>query len=339
MKTLRFSLLLAVASLSPSAFSCLAGDTSSYPPAAVSNAVDTVKYDWQDAKRDRAVPVKIYYPKTGSGPFPIIIFSHGLGGSRDGYSYLGNYWASHGYVSVHLQHIGSDTSVFQNASGGELHQTLVRAAADPGNITNRPLDVSFAIDQMIKLNGEESPFKGRLDTNRIGMAGHSFGAFTTLAIAGQLFISPLGREASWPDPRVKAAIPMSASVPRNKKTLDEAYSKIKIPCFHMTGTEDDSPIGDTKAEDRRIPFDHSKGSDQYLVTFKDGDHMIFSGRLAERPDRQKDSEFQKSICAGSLAFWDACLKGDEKAKSWLAGTGFESDLKDDGKFEKKLLAR
>ena len=63
-------------------------------------AVETVAYDWHDAKRDRRVPVKIYYPKTGNGPFPVIIFSHGLGGSREGYEYLGRHWASWGYVSV-----------------------------------------------------------------------------------------------------------------------------------------------------------------------------------------------------------------------------------------------
>ena len=38
----------------------------------------------------------------------MIVFSHGLGGTRDGYEYLGRHWASYGYVSVHLQHKGSD---------------------------------------------------------------------------------------------------------------------------------------------------------------------------------------------------------------------------------------
>ena len=70
---------------------------------------------WQDSRRQRQVPVKIYYPADGAGPFPVIIFSHGLGGSREGYQYLGRHWASHGYVSVHLQHIGSDQAVWENS--------------------------------------------------------------------------------------------------------------------------------------------------------------------------------------------------------------------------------
>ena len=74
-------------------------------------AVETASFDWTDAARNREVPVKIYYPKDGAGTCPLIVFSHGLGGSREGYEYLGRHWASHGYVSVHVQHKGSDTEV------------------------------------------------------------------------------------------------------------------------------------------------------------------------------------------------------------------------------------
>src|SRR5947208_9251342 len=51
--------------------------------------VTAVLLDWRDASRSRPVPVKIYAPATGAGPFPVIVFSHGLGGSRNGYEYLG----------------------------------------------------------------------------------------------------------------------------------------------------------------------------------------------------------------------------------------------------------
>ena len=83
---------------------------------------------WQDSRRQRQVPVKIYYPADGAGPFPVIIFSHGLGGSREGYQYLGRHWASHGYVSVHLQHLGSDQAVWENSSCKLL--SLRQAAAN-----------------------------------------------------------------------------------------------------------------------------------------------------------------------------------------------------------------
>jgi hypothetical protein len=77
------------------------------------------------------------------------------------------------------------------------------------------------------------------------------------------------------------------------------------------------------------------GADQLLVIFEGGDHMIFSGRL-RRQASEKDPMFQKLICQGSTAFWDAYLQDDAKAKAWLTGKGFETALDDKGTFEKKL---
>ncbi len=295
--------------------------------------VETVLYEWTDATRNRQVPVKIYFPKTGQGPYPVIIFSHGLGGSRDGYEYLGRYWASYGYVSVHVQHLGSDEAVWKGEA--QPLKSMAAAAADPANAVNRPLDIRFAIDQMAKLAKDEAPLKGRLDMDRVGMAGHSFGAYTTLAVSGEVFVTPQGRELSLPDPRIKAAIAMSSPVPKDHAILDKAFGSIRIPVFHMTGTKDDSPIGDTKAADRRLPFDHSSGSEQYLLTFEGGDHMVFSGRGRLALGGEKDAEFQGLIRMASLAFWDAYLKGDAKANAWLAGGGFEKALGKDGTFEHK----
>src|SRR6185295_15877755 len=110
MKRALTSLCLAAVLASP-----LAARTAQAPaPAGSSYTVATVSYDWTDTARNRKVPVKIYYPQKGQGPFPVIIFSHGLGGSREGYEYLGRHWASHGYVSVHVQHQGSDDQVWKN---------------------------------------------------------------------------------------------------------------------------------------------------------------------------------------------------------------------------------
>lgn len=297
--------------------------------------VETVKYEWHDADRDRDVPVKIYYPKNGDGSFPVIIFSHGLGGSRDGYEYLGQHWASHGYVSVHVQHLGSDTGVWKDAGPLGAMSSMKRAAANPMNAINRAKDITFAIDQIEKMNAADPVLKGRLDLQRIGIAGHSFGAWTTLAAAG--LIMPAGKDFSFGDKRVKAIIPMSSPASPRKLDLDHVYSAIKIPCLHMTGTKDSSPIGNSGPEDRRIPFDHMTGVDEYLITFKDGDHMIFSGRTRKNllGSGEKDAHFQKFIKMSSLAFWDAYLKGDAQAKAWLANGAFEKILGKTGKFEEK----
>jgi dienelactone hydrolase len=298
----------------------------------IQHPVNVIRAEWHDAKRDRTVPVKIYAPDAPiTEPFPIVIFSHGLGGSRDGYEYLGQFWAGQGYVSVHLQHPGSDESVWQNAGLGQRMSAMRRAAAQPRHALDRVQDVSFAIDKLTRLNATNSGWRGKLDLDRIGVAGHSFGAHTTLTIAGAVYSGWGGTTLT--DPRVKAAIPMSAPVPANQVRLDAAFAGVKIPCLHLTGTKDDSPIGDTKAAERRLPFDHCRNSDQYLITFTDGDHAIFGGR-ERRIGGRKDAEFQRLICQSSLAFGDAYLRGDAEAKQWLT-TEFKDVLGKTGVFELK----
>jgi predicted dienelactone hydrolase len=298
-------------------------------------AVETISYEWQDKTRDRDVPVKLYFPKSGGGPFPVIIFSHGLGGSRDGYEYLGRHWASHGYVSVHLQHKGSDTAVWKGQA--RPVEALRQSLLDLRNSMNRPLDVRYAIDQMERMNRDETPLRGRLDLAHVGMAGHSYGAWTALTVIGEVAVGPGGLEMALADPRVKAAVAMSAPVVGDKKKLDQAFGKITIPCMHMTGTLDDSPVGETKAKERRLPFDHIHKADQYLIIFTGGDHMIFSGR-GRLLGGGKDTVFQDLIRPATTAFWDAYLKDVEPAKAFLTEDGLPKLLGRDGKFEKKLKA-
>lgn len=307
--------------------------------------VETVSEVWVDVARDgREVPIKAYLPVDAQGPRPVIIFSHGLGGTREGYGYLGEYWASHGYVSVHLQHRGSDDAVWRNARLGQRMTAMRQAIKDVSNSLNRPLDVSFALDRLEALNIEEgSPWLGRLDLEHVGMAGHSYGAFTTMVIAGQAFIGRDGQSYSLADKRVDAAIAMSAQAPRDKKQYDASYADIHIPLFVMTGTDDTSSIGSTTVADRRVAFDHTPGPaeggpDVYLVTYTNGDHMIFSGRPRrgfDPPSGGDDKVFQSHISRSSLAFWDAYLTGDDTSRDWLRGGGFEEELGGTGVFEVK----
>ncbi|MFO0876412.1 MAG: hypothetical protein U0840_03485 [Gemmataceae bacterium] len=296
--------------------------------------VETLLLDWKDGKRDRVVPVKVYLPRKLAGPMPVVLFSHGLGGSREGYGYLGKHWASHGYVCVHLQHVGSDESVWKGKANAM--EEMRKAAKVPSNAVARPLDVRFVLDQLTKANDEAGPLRGKLDLEKVGLAGHSFGAFTTLASAGQGFVTPLGKTLTLTEPRLKAAIAMSPNAPARRSDLKKVFAPIKIPIFHMTGTKDDGvTITETKPIDRRIPFDHIAAGDQYLLIFQDGDHMVFSGRgQTGAGKREKDPVFQALILQGSTAFWDAYLRGDARAKEWLK-TSYKSALDREGTFEMK----
>ena len=79
-----------------------------------------------DSGRKRELPIRVYLPAETTAS-AVVLFSHGLGGSREGGTYLGNHWAARGYVCVFLQHPGSDTSVWL----GKPPTEIVGAAKGP----------------------------------------------------------------------------------------------------------------------------------------------------------------------------------------------------------------
>lgn len=291
-------------------------------------SVSVLELEWRDAARERTLPVKFYYPAAASGPLPVIVWSHGLGGSRDGYEYLGRHWASQGFVSLHLQHPGSDSGVLRGGLGG-----MRKAAADMENLKNRPYDVRFAVGQLPRV----AALRGRLDLERLGIGGHSFGAYTTMAVAGQEF--PVATDFA--DPRFRAALAMSAPSPRRREpaALAESYGGIRIPLLLMTGTEDSTPLDQdgTGPADRRLPFDGMRGPDKYLLILQGGDHMVFSGRVPVRKtrDEARDARHHRLILDSSTAFWKGWLKGDAEARAWLRDGGFARELGAQGTWETK----
>jgi len=305
-----------------------AGAPADYSPERPLRKVASLLLTWHDPARNRDIPVQVYYPANAKSPCPLIIFSHGLGGNRYGYAYLGEHWAGCGYISVHLQHIGSDDSVWKNA-GVNAVAALNQSVADPRNALDRTADVTFAITRMLALNRQSgSPLHGLVDKNEIGMAGHSFGAWTTLAVAGE----KTGSGIILTDSRIKAAVAMSPPVPGGADKAKGQFAGIAVPVFHMTGTKDDSPIGETKAADRRIPYDQSKTPGSCLLILDGADHMVFSGHIFGA-FRQADAQFQAIVLAASTAFWDATLRGDQAARTWLYDGGFAKLLGKQGTFE------
>ncbi len=298
--------------------------------------VERLQLDWFDTARARRIPVQLYVPRQDPGPLPLILFSHGLGGSRESYAYLGNAWARAGYVVVHVQHVGSDSAVWQGTT--PPLQAMRHAITDLEVIRARPRDISFAIDQMERLQREPGILQGRLQLSRIGVAGHSFGAYTALAVAGQAFFGPRGQPTTFTDARVRAVIPMSAPVPLRRDRLAEAFAGVRMPGFHMTGTHDGSLVGETQPAERRLPFDHIHRADQYLLIFRGGDHMVFAGLSRRRGTGANDAVFHALIRQSTLAFWDAYLRESTHAQSWLATGGFTATLGPHGTFEVKRQA-
>jgi predicted dienelactone hydrolase len=187
-------------------------------------------------------------PLAGDGaPYPLVIFSHGLGGVPNQSTFLTTHLASHGYIVAAPMYPLSNIA----APGG---QTMADQPAQAG-------DVSFLIDTFINLSAElGNPLEGGIDADRIGLTGHSNGGGTTLIAT---------YDQTLRDPRIKVAVPMSAPGCFYQPGY---YTDVAVPLLVLHGDADlfvDFPGQAQAIFDRANP-------QKSLVRVRGGNHMGFS---------------------------------------------------------------
>lgn len=237
---------------------------------------EALDLDPVDAVRDRPVPMRLHLPASdGPGRVPMVVFSHGIGGSRAGYRWLGAHWAAQGFASLHLQHVGSDRSLWGAGSPFGLASRL-QAAARESEAIARAHDLRFALDHVLG-----GPLGVRIDARHVVAAGHSYGANTTLLAAGAR-VERDGRELDLHDPRVKAAIVISAPPFYGEPSVARVLAPVRVPSLHVTATDDVIRIPGywSGAEDRIAVFDAIGGSRKLLAVFAGGSHSMFTDRAA-----------------------------------------------------------
>ena len=294
-------------------------------------AVETIDQVIQDAKRNKDLRVRVLSPKAG-GPFPVIIFSHGAGGSGQNYFPLTGFWATHGYVVLQPTH---DDSIALRREKGEQIPTSPRELIDEYRLDyedwgNRARDISLVIDSLIDLEKRVPQLKGKMDLKYIGVGGHSYGAFTAQMIGGALVDLPNGQKAqSFRDDRPLALMLLSPQGKSQNGLTESSWKNLNRPMMSMTGKYDNGASGQVAAW-RKDPFTYSPPGDKYHVFIDDAFHMSFTGglaqgnaQLARRPlvARFVGQTDQKTVFdyvkIASIAFWDAYLKNNESAKSYL----------------------
>jgi predicted dienelactone hydrolase len=255
--------------------------------------------DLADAKREKNVTVKVYYPE-GEGPFPVIVFSSSLRGNKDRYPELARHWTSHGYVLVHPTH--DDTGV-EMVNGG-MHP--------PGDkVLDRLRDVTAVLDGFDQL--ERVPaLRGKLDRNRIGVGGHSYGSYITMTVGGA--ISTVGQDRKkLADPRVKCVVPIAMAGPGEYGLDEDSWKSLTIPTLFIGGTQD-LRVGrpdNWRFEGYRL----SPTGNKYLVVIEGANHGAYG-------ESGPGNDAPRYVKAAATAFWDACLRGSEKGKAYLSGDGF-----------------
>lgn len=277
----------------------------------IANEVQEYRFNLMDHDRERQIPVKVYYKKSSS-PVPVILFSHGLGGSCENNAYLGNYWANANYFVIAVQHAGSDTDTIKNAKLFDKIKAL-KEAVSPKNALARFKDIPFVLDQLENWNKDKNHiFKGSLNLDSIGMSGHSYGAITSLALAGSQF-----NRINFLDERIDTFFAMSPK-PSKISSLEKSYGSLKQPFLCMTGTKDVGTMVDKtlKASDREKVYEAMPNGDKYQLVLEGGEHHSFGDNNSFKA-RSRNPKHHPAIQKVSLQFWDAYLKQNSTSKAWL----------------------
>ena len=290
------------------------------PTRTISEVEETHAFDLKSSHADRAIPLRVSLPET-RGPLPVILFSHGLGGSRNGYKYLRTRWTGRGYATIFLQHPGSDESLLNGVSPSQAVRQL-RGAATRKNMNLRVDDVTDVLNAMSEwASDRKSPFYGRLDLSNIGMAGHSMGAITSQLMIGQ----PRLLSTTKNDKRIRAAVLMSPSSP-SFQCAKSAFGSVTTPCLLLTGTRDNLPFfSNQSVASRRAVFPALPNGNAYELVLHNATHSAFSDRSL-RNDPPPNPKHHRAIEAITTAFWDACLQDNEDAKKWLRDGGTKDAL-------------
>jgi predicted dienelactone hydrolase len=294
--------------LTIAAAGAFAEESARYGPDAGPHKVLTVDHlVLRDSARNKGLPVKIYYPD-GEGPFPVIIFSHGAFASKDTYWALGEYWASYGYVSIHPSH--DDSRKDSGYRGG-----LMQVIRDSRLWESRPRDISFVIDSSGEIEKLAPELRGKLDRSRIGVGGHSYGAYTAQGIGGATVTMP-GESVprSFADKRVKAVVIMSPQGEGEMGLTSHSWDNMRLPTLLIYGSRDMGTERRTPTW-RSQPFYKGPPGDKYDVELEGATHFTFVGPF-RKPGHQ--SMLFKCAKLETVAFWDAYLKGDPAGKAYLA---------------------
>jgi len=298
-------------------------------------AVEAIEFaELLDPVRGRKVPIKAHVPAEG-GPFPVVVVSHGGGGHWDANFAQAHHLASHGYVVLALEHVGSNTDVMRRLF--RIGANLKAMTRDANEVLGRPKDISFAIDRAEEWNKTHDKLRGRLDVDHVGVLGHSFGAYTTLVVAGMRpalnWLMPAvapgqGLGPDLRDSRVDCGVALSPQGPGEPFFIDASYASLKTPLLGISGSKDEQQ--GARPENRRRAYELWPPGDKYLIWLANADHTAFSdstGSTRRMLRSNARDDVQPVVRAATLLFFNAYLKRDATAKKLLSAEGLRPYLR------------
>jgi len=286
----------------------------------------------------RKIPTTLYLPETSSSQRPpLIIISHGLGSDRSTYAYLAEHLASYGFAVASIEHPGSNARQLQSLLIG-----LKNEISPPSELINRPRDIEFLINYL------ESNYNTRINLNKIGILGQSYGAYTSLAVAGatinyeqvsqrcakeenatllnfsvllQCQLLRLPKENyDFDNPKIKAVFAIN---PFTSNIFGKTGMKaIEIPTLMVSASADTAAPA---LEEQIRPFSWLETPEKYFVLLENGTHFSTLAKTEEKgvpipkeaigPDPAIGQNYMKAL---STAFFKAYLTNPNNYKIYLS---------------------
>ncbi len=237
-------------------------------------------------------------PVASGGPFPVVVFSHGLASSPVQSTFLTTHLASHGFVVAAPTHPGSAYDDCVGCHTEEQQRDLIRDGA-----INRPDDLSFTLTMLARFNTDVgSAFRGALDAEHAAAIGHSWGGYSAVM-------------AAVIDPRFRAAVAMAPVV---NDTVESTAQRLRAPVLVMGGRLDDiTPFPAQEKLFFRLP----SGTPRYLLTFPLGGHTAYSEVCPRTTPGCRPGELAGSahalVNAYTVAFLRVFLLGDHRYAAML----------------------
>lgn len=292
----------------------------------------------------RELRMAIEYP-IRPGSYPVIIFSPGYAATPQSYVGLTSHWASQGYIVIKPVH--ETLRANPPADFWQLQTT--------NEWRNRVRDITLILDSLDQLQQSYPELQGKIDRTKIGVGGHSYGAFTAMLAAG---VRTYPGAVSYADPRVTAVMAMSPQGPGAVRGLtNESWAELRKPALFITGTNDQGVNEQETPAWRRQAFELSPAGDKWLFVIPGAGQTTFTGRrdaLGEppparstlpgdedptlrdprdpirRPSDQRpvpresasglrERGLGSDLRALSLAFWDTYLRGSAEGRTMLEG--------------------
>lgn len=234
------------------------------------------------------------------GQYPLVIISHGNGGSHLLYRTISTHLAKNGYIVAMVEHYGN------NRNNNELEYTTE-------NLINRPRHISLTINEMLS----ENRFYKSIASDKIAVIGHSMGGYTALALAGGVPRTKEGLKVDVSsDDRIKAIVLLAPGTGWFMNSLD----KVTIPILMLTAQHDPvTPAWNAEIVLKGVP-------DQSQVIFREVENAGHFSFLSPFPDAMKKpdflpstdpkgfdrEQFHKELPVEILDFLNDKLKGDSR---------------------------